>query len=162
MVKKRKGKENTRTTDEFPQAQLDDGEEMSGDFDYDDIDDDDLGEDDSFFDGGPLKDEDAADILLSDEDDLEDLDENLLEEGARLDSFALADDPVRMYLKEIGQVPLLDTNRETWLSAQIAAERLLEHLTDKLSNPQKGEGLPSRTRSRRQLTSTLSATGKKC
>ena len=31
-----------------------------------------------------------------------------------------------MYLKEIGQVPLLDTNRETWLSIQIAAERMLE------------------------------------
>jgi RNA polymerase primary sigma factor len=143
MVKKRKGKDSTRTTDEFPQAQIDEAEEMGGDFDYDDIDDDDLVDDeDSFFEGRAAKEDDAIDVLLTDDDDLEELDDNLLEEGARLDSFALADDPVRMYLKEIGQVPLLDTNRETWLSAQIAAERLLEHLTDKLSNPQKGEGLP--------------------
>jgi RNA polymerase primary sigma factor len=143
MAKKRKGKDITRTTDEFPQGQMDDVEEAGGDFDYDDIDDDDLGDDDdSFYDGGALKDDDALDALLSDDDDLEDLDESLLGEGARLDTFALADDPVRMYLKEIGQVPLLDTNRETWLSAQIAAERLLEHLTDTLSNPQIGERLP--------------------
>ena len=31
------------------------------------------------------------------------------------------DDPVHMYLKEIGQVQLLDSNRETWLAAQILA-----------------------------------------
>ena len=42
------------------------------------------------------------------------------------------DDPVKMYLKEIGQVPLLDSNREMWLSAQIAAERHLESLRDEL------------------------------
>ena len=42
------------------------------------------------------------------------------------------DDPVRMYLKEIGQVPLLDSNREIWLSTQIAAERHLEVLRDEL------------------------------
>ncbi len=39
---------------------------------------------------------------------------------------ALTDDPVRMYLKEIGQVQLLDNNREMWLSAEMAAARLLE------------------------------------
>ena len=44
----------------------------------------------------------------------------------------MTDDPVRMYLKEIGQVPLLDSNREMWLSAQIAAERHLEALRDEL------------------------------
>jgi RNA polymerase primary sigma factor len=53
-------------------------------------------------------------------------------ESTRLDTFALADDPVRMYLKEIGQVPLLDSNRETWLSTQIAAEQLLQRLIDML------------------------------
>jgi RNA polymerase primary sigma factor len=39
---------------------------------------------------------------------------------------ALTDDPVRMYLKEIGQVHLLDTNREMWLAAQMAAAYLLD------------------------------------
>lgn len=45
-----------------------------------------------------------------------------------------SDDPVRMYLKEIGQVPLLDSNREMWLSTQIAAERHLEALQDELAS----------------------------
>ena len=44
------------------------------------------------------------------------------------------DDPVRMYLKEIGQVPLLDTNREVWLSMQMSAERLMQQLTDELAS----------------------------
>ncbi len=43
----------------------------------------------------------------------------------RIDMSAQADDPVRMYLKEIGQVQLLDPDRETWLSSQIAAYNLL-------------------------------------
>jgi len=34
-----------------------------------------------------------------------------------IDSLPPSDDPVKMYLKEIGQVPLLDSNREMWLSA---------------------------------------------
>ncbi len=48
------------------------------------------------------------------------------------DSLPQSDDPVRMYLKEIGQAPLLDSNREMWLSAQIAAEGHLESLRDEL------------------------------
>ena len=41
-----------------------------------------------------------------------------------------ADDPVRTYLREIGQVGLLDAVREVWLSLQIAAERDLQALLD--------------------------------
>ena len=48
------------------------------------------------------------------------------------DDLPPTDDPVRMYLKEIGQVPLLDSNREMWLSTQIAAERHVEALRDEL------------------------------
>ena len=44
------------------------------------------------------------------DDDLSDL---------QLDGAVSTDDPVRMYLKEIGQVPLLDGNREVWLSTQL-------------------------------------------
>ena len=54
------------------------------------------------------------------------------DEGSAYDSLPPADDPVRMYLKEIGQVPLLNSNREMWLSIQIAAERHLEALRDEL------------------------------
>lgn len=63
-------------------------------------------------------------------------------------ALAPADDPVRMYLKEIGQVPLLDTNREMWLSTQIASETLLDELTDELASLDRiseddEKGLPS-------------------
>lgn len=49
------------------------------------------------------------------------------------DLLALADDPVRMYLKEIGQVELLDSNRETWLSVQITAVMFLNDLVEDLA-----------------------------
>jgi RNA polymerase primary sigma factor len=133
MAKKRKRTEETRTTDEFRKA--DDAEEQSADFnDFDDEidDDDDLGEDDGFYEPNGAKDDDNIDALLSDEDDLDDLDDDSLFGEGKFDTLALADDPVRMYLKEIGQVPLLDTNRETWLSVQIAADRLLQAIIDRL------------------------------
>ncbi|MCY3979594.1 MAG: RNA polymerase sigma factor RpoD [Chloroflexi bacterium] len=53
-----------------------------------------------------------------------------------------SDDPVKMYLKEIGQVPLLDSNREMWLSTQIAAERHLEALRDELMSLGNGSSEP--------------------
>ncbi len=52
--------------------------------------------------------------------------------SVELDSLPPTNDPVRMYLKEIGQVPLLNNNREMWLSMQIAGERHLETLRDDL------------------------------
>jgi RNA polymerase primary sigma factor len=97
--------------------------------------DDDFGDEDeaALYDIRRMKD-DIPPGALSDEYDLEDADEDPLD--ARLaDRDQLSDDPVRMYLKEIGQVPLLDTNRETWLTTQIAAERLLQTITDELSHP---------------------------
>jgi RNA polymerase primary sigma factor len=132
MAKKRTRKDEANATDDFPKG--DDREEMNGDFEFeDDLDDADAGDDFDFDDDLAIKDDDMADPMLS-EDDLDDLDDDLmLGESARIDTFALADDPVRMYLKEIGQVPLLDTNRETWLSVQIAAEQMLENIADKLS-----------------------------
>jgi RNA polymerase primary sigma factor len=140
MAKKRKHAEDIRDSDEMPKAEL---EEM--DVEFDDEEDLDLEvEDGALFDAISLKDTD--DILLvdePDEDELEDIeDDDLLAESLRLDSVALADDPVRMYLKEIGQVPLLDTNRETWLSTQVMAERLLQSFMDTLSAADSSEGLP--------------------
>jgi len=60
-----------------------------------------------------------------------DIDEND-SSAVQRDDLPPSEDPVRMYLKEIGRVPLLDSNREMWLSMQIAAERSLEALRDKL------------------------------
>ena len=44
----------------------------------------------------------------------------------------LANDPVRMYLKEIGQVQLLDSDQEIWLSAQMAASSRIKRVAERL------------------------------
>ncbi|MBN1679209.1 MAG: RNA polymerase sigma factor RpoD [Anaerolineae bacterium] len=62
---------------------------------------------------------------------------------ARLEAAALADDPVRMYLKEIGQVQLLDSDRETWLSSQIAACKLLDSISQQLALEAQAGGYPA-------------------
>jgi RNA polymerase primary sigma factor len=56
----------------------------------------------------------------------------------------ISDDPVRLYLKEIGRVELLDTDQELWLAARMDALNHLERL-------QKGRG--SRGRSDEPLVS---------
>ncbi|MBL8160683.1 MAG: RNA polymerase sigma factor RpoD [Anaerolineae bacterium] len=127
MTKKRaKPARNPRDdSQEMPKVQVEDDEELE-------VEDESIDDDDGLFDGGT---KDDGDLLMDEPDaDLDDLDdEELLNESLSLDAAALADDPVRMYLKEIGQVPLLDTNRETWLSTQIAAEHLLDSIRDSLS-----------------------------
>jgi RNA polymerase primary sigma factor len=142
MTKKRKPtKENIQTSQEMPKVQVEDAD---SDFD---LEDEVLDDDDALFDSPNLKDDDGILDDGPDEDDLEDFEEDdLMNESVSLDAAALADDPVRMYLKEIGQVPLLDTNRETWLSTQVAANQLLETITDQLSrtdDPAAGVGLPT-------------------
>jgi RNA polymerase primary sigma factor len=44
-------------------------------------------------------------------------------------SASLGDDPVRLYLKDIGSIELLDVNHEFWLSARMAAIRRLDLLS---------------------------------
>src|SRR5512136_753244 len=57
-----------------------------------------------------------ADVLLADEPDLaelEEIEEEAEEEDSTIELASdLGDDPVRMYLKEIGQVRLLETQQE--------------------------------------------------
>ncbi len=138
-TKRKPSTAKARPGEDFQKGSAEDAEDASEDFELEDevedIDDDDL------FDAGPAKEDDAGDImLLEDDDELEDLEDDSLFESARLDTASLADDPVRMYLKEIGQVPLLDTNRETWLSTYMATERQVDQLVDKLcSRPHEGE-----------------------
>lgn len=96
---------------------------------------------------------DDDELDTDDDDTLDDSSEGSLDDVDSADELvipevsSLADDPVRMYLKEIGQVPLLDTNREIWLSTQMAAENLVQALVDQLSQIDHGEdsdyGLPS-------------------
>ena len=59
-------------------------------------------------------------------DALRRLEEDELQAG----QFDPAGDPVRLYLKEIGRVKLLEASQEVWLSMQIAAERDLQAVMD--------------------------------
>jgi RNA polymerase primary sigma factor len=128
MARKRnKREDNVRASDEFPRVSSDDADEAKHEPDLDE----DIDDLDDFDDTLAIADDEPGDVSF-DDDDFDDLDEEALLESTRIDTLALADDPVRMYLKEIGQVPLLDSNRETWLSTQIAAERLLQNLLDEL------------------------------
>jgi RNA polymerase primary sigma factor len=115
----------------------DETEDMAENFE---LDDEDLAVDDDGLDDLPEDEPDDEDLLDVDLD----VDDDGLLENSRLESASLADDPVRMYLKEIGQVPLLNTNREIWLSTQIAAENLLQELIDHLSKVENDRpaGLP--------------------
>jgi len=59
--------------------------------------------------------------------------EGLANEPVGLVSPELADDPVRMYLKEIGQVQLLDSSQEVWLSAQMSVANRLRSIREELA-----------------------------
>ena len=96
------------------------------------------------------------DDLLPPTEELEELpEEEIVDPNTLVDSFAI-DDPVRMYLKEIGKVDLLTPEREVELaqtmSAGTAAAEQLEEL-EKL-----GEAIP--TEVREELNKTIKA-GKK-
>ncbi len=71
-------------------------------------------------------------------------DKELLEEPLNLRSPELAaeltEDPVRLYLQEIGQVELLDTDSEFWLATLIESERLIGTLRRR---PQHKSRLPA-------------------
>lgn len=80
-----------------------------------------------FIDGDELDEDDLNDDDLNDEDLDEDLDEedSIAEEISQLEktfanaSHAKINDPVKMYLKEIGQIPLLDPKEEPIIARQI-------------------------------------------
>jgi RNA polymerase primary sigma factor len=75
---------------------------------------------------------------ILDEAFIDDFEDELTDEDHERVSDALvaSDDPVRMYLKEIGQVPLLDHNHETWLASQIAALSLLHDVRSEVATAQ--------------------------
>ena len=71
------------------------------------------------------------------EEDLEEIEEENLEvEIPGLGE--QTDDPVHQYLREIGQVPLLDSNRETWLAAQMLAAQHMGQLRQSVTVKAKG------------------------
>ncbi len=54
----------------------------------------------------------------------------------------LSDDPVRLYLKEIGGIDLLDPDQEFWLATQMDASRRVESLKRQHPLIRKGDSLP--------------------
>jgi RNA polymerase primary sigma factor len=91
-------------------------------------------------DSGPELDEDIFDegedfLEEPPEAELEEIEHELEEESNELDWQAdLIDDPVRMYLKEIGQVRLLDPDQEMWLAIQMSAEVRQMQIRDQLAS----------------------------
>jgi RNA polymerase primary sigma factor len=93
-----------------------------------------------------ISDEESDSLLIDDEDELDDdfmdlnfadeVEEELLQDKSFEDNIAIkVDDPVRMYLKEIGRVELLDSETELALAQAVAArDKLRIELDDKLLN----------------------------
>jgi RNA polymerase primary sigma factor len=76
------------------------------------------------------------------EEDLESLEDDGLGEELEseeiLEGLELTDDPVRMYLREIGQVSLLSPDQETWLAVQILAQRHVVAVRERVTAIRKG------------------------
>ncbi len=87
-----------------------------------------------------------ADVLLADEPDLaelEEIEEEAEEEDSAIELAAdLGDDPVRMYLKEIGQVHLLETQQEVWLAIQMSTSGYLEQRREQLREAHEHKRVP--------------------
>jgi len=108
-----------------PQELLDDGDPTLDPLSLDDVDD--LLKDDDIL---SLEEPDEK-ILSLEAEDLESLVKeeplDILDDPGLL--MELSEDPVRLYLKEIGGIELLDTDREFWLSTRLESVRRVDALT---------------------------------
>jgi RNA polymerase primary sigma factor len=83
---------------------------------------------------GAVDDVNLVEVLAPDDEDLDPEDDDDLIDEDRLVSVQprlsteMGEDPVRLYLKEIGNIDLLDTDREFWLSTRLELPRRLESL----------------------------------
>ena len=84
--------------------------------------------------------------------ELEELEEQMPDTKHEV-SIEITDDPVRMYLREIGRVPLLEPHQEVWLSTQREAVAYLKDLQARLSQ-QRG-GPPTRRETLAALLDSL-------
>ncbi len=123
---KRKTEKAPKDLEEMETVEVD-AEDAAGDDDTE-IEDQTYGEEDSLSDTG------EGEVSEEDLDSLEE--EGLgeeLEGEELLEGLELTDDPVRMYLREIGQVNLLNPDQETWLAVQILAQRRLAAVRDRVT-----------------------------
>jgi RNA polymerase primary sigma factor len=70
---------------------------------------------------------------------LTNLDNELSQTDEVLTGGTVEDDPVHTYLKEIGQVPLLAAEQEIWLSTQLVAATVLDHLSKEAVDPSQSD-----------------------
>ena len=94
-----------------------------------------------------LDDSELGEELPEEDEALEALREDWrrLEESARAQreqTSETGDDPVRLYLKEIGRVSLLDTDRELWLATRVESAKRLKVLEKKLAKGKKSNTEP--------------------
>jgi len=76
-----------------------------------------------------LADSEAGDQGKEDDNDEQAEQDVAIDILSTVSTAALGDDPVRLYLKDIGSIELLDVNHEFWLSARMAAIRRLDLLS---------------------------------
>lgn len=83
--------------------------------------------------------DEIADLEVVDEPsatELEEIKEEELTGTLEEATVGVTDDPVRMYLREIGQVPLLEPHQEIWLATQREASSYFQDLQSRLSEPE--------------------------
>jgi RNA polymerase primary sigma factor len=83
--------------------------------------------------------DDLVEVEEPSPDELEEIEEGEDDLASPTDtvSIGVTDDPVRMYLREIGRVPLLEAHQEVWLSTQQEAAAHLQGLQTRLSSHKK-------------------------
>ncbi len=85
--------------------------------------------------------------------ELEEIEEEEVADIGREVTLEAVDDPVRIYLREIGRVPLLEPHQEIWLSTQREAAIYLTDLQARLS--EQGDRTPTNQETLRALLDSL-------
>ena len=104
-------------------------------------------EEEPFEDGFAMENNESEEETTEDDDAVEETRQewNKLQQATRASREAVnepGDDPVRLYLKEIGLVSLLNTDREHWLATRVEAAKRLRTIQKKHPLAQRGKGEP--------------------